>query len=71
MKVFTVLILSGLLLTTGCASTSKNEEFKAGAASCADVCKTHPEVKEYSQGEAGGLFLILFGGEQKKCTCQR
>jgi hypothetical protein len=59
------------IAATGCASDPKNEEFKAGIADCAMMCKANPEVKEYSQNLGGGFILLFFGGEGKKCACNR
>lgn len=60
-----------VLLVTGCASGTKNEEFKAGAADCAMMCKANPEIKEYSESQGGGFTLLFFGGEGRKCACNR
>lgn len=71
MKMKTLIATLFLLVMNGCASGPKNEEFKAGIADCAMMCKANPEVKEYSQSAGGGFLLLLFGGEGKKCACQR
>ncbi len=60
-----------VILATGCASKPKNEEFKAGSADCAMMCKANPEIKEYSQSHGGGFALLFFGGEEIKCACNR
>lgn len=67
----TMMATAVVLLATGCASEPKNEEFKAGIADCAVMCKANPEVKEYSQSVGGGFILLFFGGEGKKCACNR
>lgn len=67
-----IMIASALLIfASGCASSTKNEDFKAGAAECAIMCKGNPEIKEYSQSHGGGFTLLFFGGEEKKCACTR
>lgn len=71
MTVKTLVVTALVLLVAGCASQPKNEEFKAGVADCAAMCKEHPDVKEYSQSQGGGFFLLFFGGEGKKCACNR
>lgn len=60
-----------VLFTASCASGPKNEEFKAGISDCAMMCKAHPEMKEYSHDAGGGFMLLFFGGEEKKCACNR
>ena len=67
----TIIITALLIAASGCASSSTNEEFKAGFAECAMMCKANPEIKEYSQNHGGGFTLLFFGGEEKKCTCNR
>ena len=69
MKIIIATVL--VILATGCASGTKNEEFKAGVADCAMMCKANPEVKEYSHSHGGGFTLLFFGGEEKKCACRR
>lgn len=69
MKIMIATVL--VILATGCASDQKNEEFKAGGADCAMMCKSNPEIKEYSQSLGGGFMLLFFGGEEKKCACNR
>ncbi|NUN07217.1 MAG: hypothetical protein HUU57_15835 [Bdellovibrio sp.] len=60
-----------VILFSGCATSTKNEEFKARAADCATMCKASPEIKEYSQSHGGGFALLFFGSEEQKCTCTR
>ena len=71
MKMKTMIATALAILATGCASGPKNEEFKAGGADCAMMCKANPELKEYSQSHGGGFTLLFFGGEEKKCACTR
>lgn len=71
MKIKTMIATALLIFATGCASDPKNEEFKAGGADCAMMCKANPEIKEYSQSHGGGFMLLIFGGEEKKCACNR
>jgi len=71
MKIKTILVTAILTLASGCATSTKNEEFKEGAAQCAMMCKGNPEIKEYSQSHGGGFTLLFFGGEEKKCACTR
>lgn len=71
MKTKSLIVIALALFAVGCASGPKNEEFKAGVADCAMVCKANPEVKEYSQKVGGGFVLLFFGGEEKKCACNR
>lgn len=71
MKIKTILATVVIILATGCASESKNEEFKAGISDCAMMCKANPEVKEYSQSTGGGIMLLFLGGEEKKCACKQ
>lgn len=71
MKLKTMFATAVVIFATGCASEQKNEEFKAGVADCAMMCKSHPEVKEYSQSVGGGFMLLFLGGEEKKCACNR
>lgn len=66
-----MMISATIILATGCATESKNEEFKAGIADCAMMCKANPEVSEYSQSAGGGFMLLFMGGEGKKCACNR
>ena len=70
MKIIILITTSIAILASGCASEPKNVEFKDGIADCAMMCKTNPDVKEYSQ-KAGGGFILFFGGEEKKCACNR
>lgn len=70
-KMKTMITSALLIAATGCASGPKNEEFKAGVADCAMMCKANPEVKEYSQSVGGGFMLLFLGGEGKKCACSR
>ena len=70
MKMKIMLATTLVILAAGCASGTKNEEFKAGAADCAMMCKANPEIKEYSQSVGGGFTLLFFGGEEKKCACK-
>lgn len=67
----TVIATVLVIVAAGCVSGPKNEEFKAGVADCAMMCKANPEVKEYSQSVGGGFMLLFFGGEGKKCACNR
>lgn len=71
MKINSVIAAALILIATGCASEPKNEEFKAGVADCAMMCKANPEVKEYSHGQGGGFLFLIFGKEEKKCACNR
>lgn len=71
MKMKTMIAIALLIAATGCVSGQKNEEFKAGAADCAMVCKANPEIKEFSQNVGGGFILLFFGGEGMKCACNR
>ena len=71
MKMKAMISTALVILATGCASDPKNEEFKAGAADCAMMCKANPEIKEYSRSHGGGFMLLIFGGEEKKCACNR
>ena len=71
MAMKTMIATALVMLATGCASGPKNEEFKAGVADCALMCKANPEVKEYSHSHGGGFTLLFFGGEEKKCACSR
>jgi hypothetical protein len=71
MKMKTMIATILVIVATSCASGPKNEEFKAGIADCAMMCKANPEVKEYSQSLGGGFTLLFFGGEGKKCACNR
>lgn len=71
MKIKITIAATLALIATGCATSPKNEEFKAGIADCAMMCKANPEVKEYSQNVGGGFILLFFGGEEKKCACTR
>ncbi len=71
MKMKTMIAIAFAIVATGCATDTKNEEFKVGVADCAVMCKTNPEIKEYSQNHGGGFFLLFFGKEEKKCTCTR
>ena len=71
MKMKTIVATALVIFVIGCASGPKNEEFKAGVADCAMMCKANPEVKEYSQNQGGGFMLLFFGGEEKKCACTR
>lgn len=71
MKMKTTIATALVIIATGCASEPKNEEFKAGVADCALMCKANPEVKEYSQSQGGGFMLLFFGKEEKKCACNR
>lgn len=71
MKMKIMIAAAIAVLATGCSSVQKNEEFKAGIADCATMCKANPEIKEYSHGHGGGFTLLFFGGEEKKCACNR
>ncbi len=71
MKMKTVIATALVILATGCASEPKDKEFKDGVTDCAMMCKANPEVQEYSHSHGGGFTLLFFGGEAKKCACNR
>ncbi len=71
MKIKLLMAITCALFLAGCASEPKNAEFKAGVADCALMCKTNPEIKEYSQGHGGALLLLFYGKEEQKCICNR
>jgi len=71
MKMKIIFAAACAALVTGCASGTKDEEFKAGFTDCALMCKDNREIKEYSQKAGGGFVLLFFGGEEKKCACNR
>jgi hypothetical protein len=71
MKLKTMIAIASVIVATGCASGLKNEEFKAGVADCAMMCKANPDIKEYSKSHGGGFTLLFFGGEEQKCACNR
>ncbi|MDH5718240.1 MAG: hypothetical protein OEZ22_11485 [Spirochaetia bacterium] len=64
----TILTVLVVLLMINCKST-ETERIKEGAANCNAICKSNPEINEYSQKSGGGMPLLFMGGFEIKCGC--
>ncbi|MDH5721187.1 MAG: hypothetical protein OEZ13_11330 [Spirochaetia bacterium] len=64
----TILAVLVVLLMINCKSTY-TEKMREGAANCNAICKTNPEISEYSQKGGGGMPLLFLGGYEIKCGC--
>lgn len=66
-----VLISMAALLAGCCSDGNLRTEIHKNAASCNDVCKANPEISAYMHKEDGGIPLLLSGGMEVNCTCNR
>ena len=59
-------------LVVGCSSNqSKEQMFIDAAEACNNVCETNPSISQVSSSAGAGLPLLVLGGMETSCQCQR
>ena len=66
MKIF----LTAMLIVFALNCKSAGEERQEMVNSCSNICKSNPEIGEFTHEEGGGI-IFLGGYKKEKCACSR